>query len=267
MSVKIDGNGIVTPLPPLGQCRLNYVNTSLVQLVPYKGNKLSIQDTYYAIPSAGVSLTPTGLSAPTLYYVYAYMNSGTMTLEASTTGHSTDTTYGIEIKTGDPTRSLVGMVYTQIGPIFVDSAAIRLVSSWFNRTQRSAVIGLGSNISTTSNSAVEIDSTYRVSMVVWAGDNVHVQHSGSVICNAPSTVYTTLYTTGALGTGYTNAATAGTIPTATYFLPATCGANAISTADGFVQFQVHGNTGTGTASWIGGVPGSNRSALSASFQG
>ncbi|MCJ2144280.1 hypothetical protein MKL20_30200, partial [Methylobacterium sp. E-066] len=78
------------------------------------------------------------MSAATLYYVYAYMNGSTLALEAVTTAHATDATYGHEIKTGDGTRTLVGMVYTGPGTpgTFLDTAANRWVASWFNRRER-----------------------------------------------------------------------------------------------------------------------------------
>jgi hypothetical protein len=52
------------------------------------------------------------------YYVYACMNSGAMALDLSTTGHATDSSaanYGTEIKSGGPTRTLAGMIYTGAG--------------------------------------------------------------------------------------------------------------------------------------------------------
>jgi len=117
---------------PHGQCRLVYVNTTTLRLMPYNGNRLFIGNAVQVVPSAGVSLAATGLTPAIVYYIYAWMNGAAMTLEASTTGHSTDLATGVEIKTGDPTRTLVGMAYIQNGPVFGDTSSSRLVRSWFN---------------------------------------------------------------------------------------------------------------------------------------
>ena len=80
-------------------CQLTLSAGSLL-LSPYQGNLLFISDQNYVIPSAGVSLSASGVAASTFYYIYAYMSSGTMTLEFSTTVPFTSTTYGIKVKTG-----------------------------------------------------------------------------------------------------------------------------------------------------------------------
>ncbi|MBR7551793.1 hypothetical protein KC220_24955, partial [Mycobacterium tuberculosis] len=82
-----------------GQCRLSYVSGTQLKLSPYNGNNLIINGVPQQIPSAGVTLANTGLAASTKYYVYAYMNAGTMTLEAVTTAHATGTN-GVEQKSG-----------------------------------------------------------------------------------------------------------------------------------------------------------------------
>ncbi len=151
----------------LGQCRLVKSGANIV-LQPVNGNLLTINGVNQTIPSAGVSLAPTGLTPSTLYYIYAYMVSTTMTLEASATGHSTDTSTGVEIKTGDATRTLVGMAYPITGPAFADTSSQRLVISWFNRR---SIYGTGrfSTIRTsTSTSYAEINSEIRVQFLSWS---------------------------------------------------------------------------------------------------
>jgi hypothetical protein len=108
-------------------------------LVPLDGNLIVVNGVACTIPDAGVGLSLTGLVSNNSYWVYAVATAGVITsLEASgTTGHSASTTpgnNGIQIKTGDDTRSLVGMVRTAAGPAFVDSATQRFVISWFNRS-------------------------------------------------------------------------------------------------------------------------------------
>lgn len=159
-----------------GQCRLVKSGSNLA-LQPYNGNKLVINGVSETIPSAGVTLAPTGLSATTLYYIYAFMSLGVMYLEASTTGYSTDTTTGVKIKTGDPSRTLVGMARTIAGPAWQDATNQRLVASYFNRLPRYVTAAFSTARTTTSTSAVEINAEIRNEFLTW-GDSLGTEFSG-----------------------------------------------------------------------------------------
>lgn len=149
----------------LGQCYFEFTNSTTCTLVRHNGSRLFINGGFYTIPSAGVTLSNSGLSNSTLYYAYAYMNSGTMTLEASATAPAVDSTYGHKIKNGDATRSLVGAVYTTSGGEFKFSADLFGVCSWFNPKQISVGRSITANRTTTSATFVEINSELRVSWV------------------------------------------------------------------------------------------------------
>lgn len=117
---------------PIGECRLAVASGTSLVLSPYNGNGLKIAGVRYAIPTAGISIANTGLAATTLYHAYAWNNAGTLALELSTTGHATDTAagnVGVEIKSGDNSRTYVGMVYTAAGT----PGPFSLCRSWFNR--------------------------------------------------------------------------------------------------------------------------------------
>lgn len=117
---------------PRFNCKLTK-NGSNLQLDRRDGQHLWINGKNESIPSAGVTLAPSGSTPGTTYYIYAYMNAGTMTLEYSATAPATDATYGHKIKTGDGTRTLVGMARPIAGPAWVDTATQRLVISYYNR--------------------------------------------------------------------------------------------------------------------------------------
>lgn len=105
-------------------------------------------------------------------FVHAYVSGGAATgmmLEASATGHSTDSN-GVEIKTGDATRSLVGMVCTDGSTHFQDSANVIGVLSYYNRRQRSAVQSGGGPFNFTVTSHAELSSSLRVSFLCWADE-------------------------------------------------------------------------------------------------
>src|SRR3990167_11097454 len=67
------------------------------------------------VVSTVVELLAPTVSSNTLYYIYAYDNSGTTTLEASTTAPATATLHGVRVKSGDESRTLVGMAFAGTG--------------------------------------------------------------------------------------------------------------------------------------------------------
>ena len=165
--------------PSHGQCRLSLVSTNL-KLLPKDGNHLIIGGAMQTVPSAGVTLPPSGLSANVFYYIYAFMNSATMTLEASTTGHSTDATTGVEIKTGDASRTLVGAVCMNGSAAFVDTDSFIGVISWFNPSLKRSFVKLSSDIATNSVNLVELDVAARNFFITFPGRPVRYLVNGSV---------------------------------------------------------------------------------------
>lgn len=162
-----------------GQCRLAKSGANLV-LVPFNGNNILINGVRNIIPAAGVSLGAGGLAASTTYFIYAYMNGATMTLEASATGHSTDATTGVEIKTGDVTRTLVGMARTSVGTAWVHTRDQQFVRSWFNRERLIGGRDLQATRSTTSGAQAETSSADRAEFLSWAGEQVALKFDGDV---------------------------------------------------------------------------------------
>ena len=166
-----------------GQCRLGYVSATSIKLAPYDGAAIRIAGAIYQIPSAGVSIANTGLVASTRYFVYVYNNAGTLTLELSGTGHSTDTTagnVGVEIKTGDNSRTLVGMVYTQGSTPgqFVDSVLARNVATWFKRRGLS-LSGNDVSASTASTTFAALGSSANCEITCWADESIMVNTAGN----------------------------------------------------------------------------------------
>jgi hypothetical protein len=158
--------------------RFQYVSTTQCQLIPFNGASIRINGLIYQIPSGGVNLSNSGLAASTAYFVYAYMVGTTMTLEVSGTAHATDTSAanaGTEIKSGDPTRTLVGIVRTSNTSTFTDQSNARCVRSWFNR-QQAALLStqLGSNVSMGTGMS-EIAPGLQLWIVAWPNENMLVQ--------------------------------------------------------------------------------------------
>lgn len=234
-----------------GQCRLSKSGSNLL-LSPFNGNRIVINGRIHTIPSAGTTLAPTSLTPSTLYYIYAYMNSGTMTLEASTTTHATDTATGIEIKSGDATRTLVGMVRPITGPAFADTVAQRFVRSWFNDP------GVCTSASFTVNrsSAVtagfgEISNEIRNEFLLWSGENPSIALTGTTVNSGTFSNYTgisidsvTVAENGA-NQAYSNTASTG--------IPVSCVSNKPGLSEGYHFVTALGYVNGGTGTWTGGV--------------
>lgn len=194
-----DGSVYPTPGVPIFGCgQLQYVSTTSVKLAPFNGNLVSFPSGQIAtIASAGISSTITSaylngvaaqsLAATTLYYAYLW-NQGTQTspnwvIDWSATGHATDTTTGIEIKSGDATRVLVGMIRTNAGPVIADTTTARLVASWHNRRQRYVTNVFTADRSTSSTSYTELNTEIRCTFVTW-GESVDIAYSGNAAASA-----------------------------------------------------------------------------------
>ena len=166
--------------------RLTYVSATQLKFAPYGGNKIKINGAVYTIPTAGIAgLGTTGvfingvagqnLAASTTYWIYAFNNAGTVTADFRTAStHAQSTTAGnegVEIRTGDDSRSLIGMCCTNASSQFADSATQRLVLNWFNRRQIS-VTGASTNGAGTSATAsfVELAVAARAQFLSWANE-------------------------------------------------------------------------------------------------
>lgn len=187
------GISVSTTNYPQGKCQLQFSSITVVKLMPYQGNQVTFPSgTAATIPAAGISSTISNasingvaggtLSVGTLYYAYLWdSGGGTYVIDWSTTGHSTDATSGIEIKTGDATRVLVGMAYPVTGPNFADGVTQRYVASWFNRQPKrlAASLSTARTVTSTYPTFTEINSEIRCNFLTW-GDAFTAAFSGSV---------------------------------------------------------------------------------------
>jgi hypothetical protein len=168
-----------------GQCVLAKSGSNLV-LTPKNGNLLTINGLACTVPDAGVSLAPGVLVAGTLYYIYAVATAGAVSsLEASTTAYAVSTTAGnkgVVIKSGDDTRTLVGMARPITGPAWSDLINQRFVRSWFNDPGVSVTASLTADRTVTSVALTyaEIHSEMRVEALSWAGETWDLALGGSV---------------------------------------------------------------------------------------
>lgn len=230
--------------------RLVHVSSTSVAFIPLRGNLIQINGSLYEIPAAGIQIANTSASGPSaLNYVYAYMNGATMALELSTTGHVTSATagnIGTEIKSGDDTRSLVGMVYTNASSQFVDTIANRQVRSWFNDSGVATFGNSTTTISTTSTTMVELDVAARCFALLWANEQFEVDVKATVYNNTAGQVcFTTCWVNGAaLGQDhYAHSASAN------FATVQTAGGAGVAATDSLVTASAAGKAGANSAIW------------------
>ncbi len=231
-----------------GQCRLVFVSATQLRLDPHNGRNLAIGGMLQQVPVAGVTISNSGLAANTVYYVYAWMNGATMALELSTTGRATDD-YGVQIKSGDGTRTLVGMCRTNGSSQFVDSATQRFVINWFNR--RIIAGASPTTIGNTSNTAVltEINTAARVEFLSWADEWVEAFVIGSVSNSSSGNV---LHTTSPGVDAAAGAQTTATTFTNGVSFPA-AGSFLGAVSEGYHFASAWGQVAAGTGTWNYGV--------------
>lgn len=222
-----------------GACQLT-LDAGSLKLLPKDGNLLTINGVNQPVPSAGVTLAATGLTTSTLHYVYAYMSGATMTLEAVTTAPTTDATTSVEVKTGDATRTLVGMAYVTTGPAFLDNATNRHVVSYFNRRARPLTASLATTATITGTSFAAVSSALELSFLTWGDEPFLVSVNGSWAVTGVSTGFARVIFDGSTS-GVARASTSVTTTTA---LPLNEIASSLSRGRHTVNLEAYRSGGT-----------------------
>ena len=234
-----------------GECRLDFVSTTQIKLNPYNGNRIIINGAQQTIPDAGVTLSNSGLTASTRYYVYAYMNAGVMTLEASATGYAKSS--GVFIKSGDATRTLVGGVYIWTDGTFRGGSTVtheghQLVRTWFNDPGIHGETSMGSDVTITSTAFVEIDTALRMHVFVWADEIPQVSLTGYMsntqqASNGVSIGFDTqLDDTAVIWASESNA---------NFYMPICVVGGFPRLSEGYHYFTASGRVNAGTGKWYG----------------
>lgn len=172
-----------------GQCRLSVSSTTTLLLKPYNGNNVIVNGVPLQLPSAGVSIANTGLAASTVYYAYLAGNTASPSLVLSTTTHVTGSN-GVEVMSGDATKTLVGMIATNSSSQFSDINSFRGCLNWFNRRSL-PLLGTSATFSTASTSAVTIGNP--VTTLSWSDSGGMVTMPNNAYSNvAAGTVQTAI---------------------------------------------------------------------------
>jgi len=246
-----------TPIS-VGTARLTYVSATSIQLgqgvIP-----LDVAGTWIMRPvTAAITIANTGLVATTTYFVYAYDASGTTTLFLSTTGHTTNASFGVEVFNGSSGVctpgafcTLVGMIRTQGSTPgqFVDSATQRFTISYFNRRAIGMVNNFTADRTTTIVTYVELNTEIRCEFVTWSDEAVIVTVQG-LGTNATANVNQST-AIGFDGTNQENAVNFGVSPTANFAFPIGLGLVKNGLSEGYHYVTVLGAVASSTGTWQG----------------
>ena len=241
-----------------GQCRLDYVSATQIALTPFNGDKVLVAGAAIQIPAAGVTAANTGiyvdgvagqnLAASTVYNVYLFSNSGTPTLDFSTTARAADTTagnVGVQIKTGAASRSLVGKVETNASSQF----ASNMVISWFNR-RRLRVANVDGSDRNASSIWTEVATGLRGRFLSW-GTTEGVIRVSYAACLKHATAGTAMYIGAGLdGTTTVVGGQSATAPVANYYCALSTSVTS-NVSEGAHYFTLVGGAGAGNTVFTG----------------
>jgi hypothetical protein len=190
--------------------RLKFSSGTALVFSPFKGTKLPVVTSgVWRLRDIGSGITSGSpvaaanfvngvasqtLAANTTYLVTVFDNAGTLTFDFLTTlTHTQDATTGVEIKNGDNTRTVVGMIRTNATPNFEDDNALLGVLSWFNRRSRFITNPFTANRTTASASYTELNTEIRNNFLTWAEESVQfVFHAAITSDTNGGQVYSTL---------------------------------------------------------------------------
>jgi len=204
-------------LPPMEfGCRLVFIGSTAIKLMPTGSNKVFIDGINYSIQWNGVTGDNVGLVAATLYYVYVYYNGTNLLLDITTTAPALHSLYNVySVKSGggaNSARTLVGMIYTGAGTpgIFVDSETQRFVTTYYNRVLKFCQRVLGTSRTTIADPWVEISNADRIEFITWGDEDALTFFNSSVFAAAGSiSIYGSIGVNGtSIRIGATNAYTA-----------------------------------------------------------
>lgn len=177
---------------------LQYTNTTTMTLAPRNGGFLWVNASGQAnggmnwpVP-AGLTVSNGGLAANTLYYIYVKIAAGTLALDTpSTTGYAIAAN-GMPQKSGDVTRTLVGMAFTNGSGQFVSQDGALQVRPYFQRPLQRSRSNFSANQTTNSSTLAEIDTSIRNSVLVWSGEDVTFATSGSTTTSTANAAVTAI---------------------------------------------------------------------------
>jgi len=163
---------------PFGQCRLALVSTTVMRLSRHNGCLLTIDNVPQVIPAAGVDLAPTGITNGVIYYIYAYMASGVMTLLPSTLAWVIDPRNGMKVLSSNAACTLVGLTRGDNGNVWPYNRTDFVgLLSYFNR-RNLVTLSASFNGFTTSSGTPVVIAASAAYFLCWGDEAVLLYASG-----------------------------------------------------------------------------------------
>jgi hypothetical protein len=157
--------------------------------------------------------------------------------------HVTDAS-GVEVRSGNSTRTLVGMVWMDGNSQFADIALV----SWFSRKHKTKRTAESSNPTTTSTSYVNLDTARDIIFVTW-GDETALALAMAAVSNTQAKYVAMQIYYDDVGPTYPSAMI-GTVPIAGQYTG--LGAEQVAAlVEGVHKMSVYGLVEAGTGTWIG----------------
>ncbi|PWT90377.1 MAG: hypothetical protein C5B54_07290 [Acidobacteria bacterium] len=194
---KVGGGGV-----------LRFVSGTQLSYLPFRGGDIIVNGQVVPIlPGLGiVGLTNTScfvegvpnqsLAQNTFYRVYAFDNAGTLTADFSVVGHETSNTpgnVGTEIKIGDDSRSLIGIIYAESGTAqFIDDRFRRYVRSWFNDPGIHLQRWFTASRATMSGIPVSLNPEILIAWINFADELITLTYTGGVWAPNATRIYTNI---------------------------------------------------------------------------
>lgn len=195
------------------------------------------------------------LVANTTYLVTVFDNAGVLAFDFLTSlAHTPDAASGVEVATGAPTRSVVGMVRMNATGVFQDDNGLLGVISWFNRRDKSITNGYSVNRTSDVGAYVEIHGEIRGNFITWADDAVSVSLTGAMGNNTQGAVTLALLTFETLNAEDASARYFQPIATSE-MVPLAMTLYKTGLADGYHFATMLGAVSGGIGSWYGGIVG------------
>lgn len=200
-------------------------------------------------------------------FASAYTSGGevsAITLSASTTTHSqlsTGQAAGIQVKSDDSTKTLVGFARVNTGPLWTDQTATpyrKWIISWYNPVTRVCEIALGSTTTPTGSTSYQQLGSSSCSLLMWGTQftppgpprgQFNWSFSGAASNDTNAAQCTTGLGVDSLTTAESGTST-GTSPVANQLFPvAGSGFRQTGPTEGLHTFTLNGKSPSNTCSW------------------
>lgn len=181
--------------PAHGGIEMYWISNTSIGIRPKNGNRLIIDG--ISRPVTAVVKPSTFFTINIMSFVYAFWTGTAMDYEASTTVGPVLHTDGVKIKTGDPSRTFIGVLFRHSSGNIYDQSDIRYLLNEFNR-QPKVIECTHAAAGVASNSVVAIGAV--AVFLMHPGDILLSFQMGYITGNVADYIFTAPLVDGVIGT-------------------------------------------------------------------